>query len=222
MAELQRSFAGRWPVAVLAVAGVAAVSLGDVFAGWNSFAGRGSSAAGEYPVRIVLPALPVGTNGAAEALPAHVPAGSAEAGGEEPADTGEPAAAGGEALAGDRALAETARPVLRPGESGLLQVEFDLADPGAFGSGDGGSAIELRKAVRLNGADAGDARIRVSGSSTLSIAREELGRLLARSGQRELIGRLGSGGQFVSFEEMRRQGIEVRYDPVSDRILVST
>jgi hypothetical protein len=27
---------------------------------------------------------------------------------------------------------------------------------------------------------------------------------------------------FVSFEEMRRQGIEVRYDPVSDRILVST
>jgi hypothetical protein len=218
MTELQRRFVRRWPVAVLAVAGVAAVSLGDVFAGWNSLAGRGPSAAGEYPVRVVLPVPPASAEDTAEALPADAP----EAVDQVPADTGDPAAADGEALAGDRALAETARPALRPGESGLLPVEFDLADPGAFGSGDGGSAIELRKAVRLNGADAGDARIRVSGSSTLSIAREELGRLLARSGQRELVGQMGSGGQFVSFEEMRRQGIEVRYDPVSDRILVST
>jgi hypothetical protein len=218
MTELQRRFIARWPVAVLAVAGVAAVSLGDVFAGWNSLAGRGSSAAGEYPVRVVLPVPPASAEDTAEALAADAP----QAVDQVPADTAEPAAADGEALAGDRALAETARPALRSGESGLLPVEFDLADPGAFGSGDGGSAIELRKAVRLNGADAGDARIRVSGSSTLSIAREELGRLLARSGQRELVGQMGSGGQFVSFEEMRRQGIEVRYDPVSDRILVST
>jgi hypothetical protein len=32
MAELQRRFVGLWPLAVLAVAGVAAVSLGDVVA----------------------------------------------------------------------------------------------------------------------------------------------------------------------------------------------
>jgi hypothetical protein len=73
MTELQRRFVRRWPVAVLAVAGVAAVSLGDVFAGWNSLAGRGSSAAGEYPVRVVLPVPPADTKGAAEALPADAP-----------------------------------------------------------------------------------------------------------------------------------------------------
>lgn len=224
MAELQRRFVGRWPVAVLAAAGVAAVSLGDVFAGWNSFAGRGPSAHGGYPVRIELPAPAAGTSGA-EALPADaLPVDADEASRQAPADadTTDPVAAVDEALPGGGELAEPVRPALRPSTDGLLAIQFDLADPGAFGSGNGGSAIELRKAVRLNGADAGDARIRVSGSSTLSIAREELGRLLARSGQRELIGQLGSDGQFVSFDEMRRQGIEVRYDPVSDRILVST
>lgn len=75
---------------------------------------------------------------------------------------------------------------------------------GAFGGGNGGSAIELRKAMRLNGTDAGDARIRVSGGPTLSIAREELGRLLAGSGQQALIDRMRAGGRFVSFDEMRR------------------
>lgn len=46
MAALRRNFVGRWRVAVLAAAGVAAVSLGDVFAGLNAFAGRGSSERG--------------------------------------------------------------------------------------------------------------------------------------------------------------------------------
>jgi hypothetical protein len=101
-----------------------------------------------------------------------------------------------------------------------LAIQFDLGDPNK--STDGGSAIEVRKAVRLNGADAGDARIHIDASSTLSIARDELDRLLARSGRRELMSQLSSAGRFIRFEEMRRHGIDVRYDPVSDRVLVET
>ena len=219
MAMLRGRIAGRWPVAVLAVAGVAALSLGDLVAGWYSWAGRGSSAAGDYPIRIVLRQDALG--GGADVLPAG-PAGAGAAAGE--AD--EAAAAEGlpeasdEAPAGLRA-AQPGLPAARPASDGLLAVRFDLADPAALG-GDGGSAIEIRKAIRLNGADAGQARIHVGASSRLSIAREELARLLAGSGQQALSERLGAGERFVSFDEMRRQGIDVRYDPVTDRILVST
>ena len=212
MAMLRGRIAGRWPVAVLAVAGVAALSLGDLVAGWYSWAGRGALAPGDYPVRIVLrhdaPA------GGADALPAGGAEADAALGAEDTEAAAEPVAAPGEAPAGPRVT-----PPAQPSADGLLAVRFDLADPGAF---DGGSAIEIRKAIRLNGADAGQARIHVGASSRLSIAREELARLLARSGQQELSESLGAGERFVSFDEMRRQGIEIRYDPITDRILVST
>jgi hypothetical protein len=219
MAEQQRRFARRWPVAVLAAAAVAAVSLGDVMAGWYSYAGRGPSATGEYPLRIVLrQARPAGGANAV-AVPA-TGAESEEAAGEPAAPDGEPSPAAADAGPGAR-TAETPSSAPRPATDGLLAIQFDLADPGAFAAG-GGSPIEIRKAVRLNGADAGEARIHVGASSRLSIAREELGRLLARSGQQALIERLGTGERLVSFDEMRRQGIDVRYDPVSDRLLVYT
>jgi hypothetical protein len=53
------------------------------------------------------------------------------------------------------------------------------------------------------------------------MAREELGRLLARAGLAELAGQVGSGG-YVSFDDMRDKGITVRYDPVTDRLIVTT
>lgn len=209
MAVLRGMIAGRWPVAVLAVAGVAALSLGDLVAGWYSWAGRGSLAPGDYPVRIVLrhdaPA------GGANAL--------APGGAEADAALGAEAAAEPAAEPAGLRTAEARLPPAQPSTDGLLAVRFDLADPGAF---DGGSAIEIRKAIRLNGADAGQAPIHVDASSRLSIAREELARLLAGSGQQGLSERLGTGERFVSFDEMRRQGIEIRYDPVTDRVLVST
>jgi len=102
-------------------------------------------------------------------------------------------------------------------------VEFDLSGSGAAGDG-GGSAVELRKAVRLNGAEAGSATIRVSAASTLSISADELRAVLARAGRRDLAGRIGApggAGRFVGFEEMRRLGIDVRYDAAADRIVIA-
>lgn len=218
MAEQQRTIFGRLPLAVLAVAGVAAVSMGDLIIAWYNIYGRGSSAPGEYPIRIVLPQM-ASTEGEDRPPPAPEPAAVAieDTGMEAAVAAGEPVDLG-QQLPTDTLFGEAgATAKLSP--DGLLAIQFDLADPDK--STGGGSAIEIRKGIRLNGADAGDARIHVDANSRLSIAREELGRLLARSGRQELMWQLGSAG-FVSFDEMRRQGIEVRYDPVSDRVLVST
>src|SRR5688572_28500125 len=78
-------------------------------------------------------------------------------------------------------------------------VEFDRPGSGAPGDG-GGSAVELRKAVRLNGAEAGSATIRVSAGSTLSISANELRAVLTRAGRGDLarrIGAPGGAGRFV-------------------------
>jgi len=100
-------------------------------------------------------------------------------------------------------------------------VEFDLSTDSAAGAG--GSAIELRKAVHLNGAEAGSAAIRVSAGSTLAIAVDELRALLEGADQGDLAGRIArpdAAERFVEFEELRRQGIDVRYDAAADRVVV--
>lgn len=107
-----------------------------------------------------------------------------------------------------------------PGDA-VQAVEFDLADAGVAGES-GGSVVEVRKAVRLNGADAGSATIRVGADSTLAISARELRALLATGGRRELAAQIGAGqGGFVGFEEMRAQGIDVRYDIATDRIVIA-
>ena len=102
-------------------------------------------------------------------------------------------------------------------------IEFDLSGSGVPGDS-GGSAVELRKAVHLNGTEAGYATIRVSAASTLSISADELRAVLARAGLGDLAGRIGApggAGRFVGFEEMRQQGIDVRYDAAADRVVIS-
>lgn len=111
-------------------------------------------------------------------------------------------------------------PAARAGE--LAAIDFDLSGPYAR-SGPGGSAIDIRKTVRFGGTDVGTANIRVSSGSTLSIARGELSTLLASAGRGDLVGQLGGArtGGFVSFDEMRREGVDIRYDALADRIVIS-
>lgn len=102
-------------------------------------------------------------------------------------------------------------------------VEFDLSGGGPAGVT--GSAIELRKAMRVSGVEAGSAAIRVGADSTLAIAVDELRALLERAGHGDLAGRIarrGTSERFVGFEELRRQGIDVRYDAAADRVVVAS
>lgn len=104
----------------------------------------------------------------------------------------------------------------------LARVKFDLSDPYAS-VGEGGSAIEVRKELRVNGVDIGPAAIRVSEDSTLSIARDKLNEVLGRLGRSDVARQLGGSRSagFVSFDEIRRRGVEVRYDAPSDRVVLA-
>ena len=113
-----------------------------------------------------------------------------------------------------RAVAEA--PVA-PG--GLLAVNFNLADP----AGTDSDVVDTRKGVRVDGVDVGSATIRVTSGSALFIAREDFRKLLNSSGHKDLAARVTDGAAaFASFDEIRRLGFGVRYDPVTDRILVSS
>lgn len=98
-------------------------------------------------------------------------------------------------------------------------VAFDLLDP--RGGASGGGAVEISKVVEINGAEAGEATIRVGRGSTLAIAADALGRMLARAGRGDIAALLDPRQGFVGFEELRRQGIDLRYDLEADRIAIS-
>ena len=103
--------------------------------------------------------------------------------------------------------------------NGLLEVSFNLAEAGAMDR----SSVDVRKGVRFNGADAGQATIRVGSGSALYIASEDLRILLSAARRADLADRLAAGAQqpFVGFDEVRQKGLNLRYDAVSDRILIS-
>ena len=102
---------------------------------------------------------------------------------------------------------------------GLLDVSYDLSQP----SSQSGSALELRKNVRFNGADAGSATIRVGTGSALYIASDDLRTMLVAAQRADLAESLSEGadGSFVGFDQVRQNGLNLRYDPLSDRILIS-
>ncbi len=103
--------------------------------------------------------------------------------------------------------------------NGLLDVNFDLNAPGRLG----GAALDIRKDVRFNGTDAGKATIRVGNGSALFIARDDLRTLLVAAERTDLAENLSDSadGSFVGFDEVRQNGLNLRYDPLSDRILIS-
>jgi hypothetical protein len=110
-------------------------------------------------------------------------------------------------------------PVRGNGWGGLLALDFDLADQSTADR----SPVEFRKSISFNGNDAGQATIRVGAGSTLFIASEDLRDLLARAQRSDLAERLSYGSQsFVGFDEIRQSGLSLRYDAVSDRLLLSS
>lgn len=126
------------------------------------------------------------------------------------------------ALAGTQgpALTENQAVVIAPtrGPIGLLAVNYDLASENTQAR----ETLDVRKSVRFNGRDAGQATIRVGSGSRLFIDSDDLRTLLAAAERTDLAGELSNGQQsFVGFDEVRERGLNVRYDAVSDRILIS-
>jgi hypothetical protein len=108
-------------------------------------------------------------------------------------------------------------PSARP--DSLLDVSFDLSQPDRVDR----SSLDVRKVVRVDGADAGQATVRVGAGSALYIASEDLRTLLSSASRVDLAERLASGAEqpFLGFDEVRDKGLNLRYDAASDRILIS-
>lgn len=208
-----------WPAGLVLVA-----SAGLALAAGHGSA-RSAAMRGTYPVRIALlepgapvaesPATPSAEEPQAAPTPAEMPPPPDFAAAFEEF-SGEPAVP---APPRGQQLAPAAATVAAKPDPGMLAVRFDLSDPFAPGAKDSGP-IQLTKAVKVNGADAGNATIRVTDGATIAIAGEDLGHLLADAGRGDLAAALG--GRFVTFDRIRRAGLGVRYDAASDRILLTS
>jgi hypothetical protein len=214
-----------WAVVVLVA--VTAVSL--CVAMWNALPSHETAA---QPIRIELSSLP--TSPGDEAVDF-----AGASGGGQPAEvyglgdhgelpltvaTGQSAGLSQD-LIGETDLASPRGQLVSSGSSGLPKMlEYDFASRSGSGQGSpGASAIYIRKALRINGVDSGYAHIRVSTSSSLSISTDELSKALAAAGRSDAATHIGyrSGpGEFIGLEDLRRQGIDVRFDARTDRILL--
>ena len=107
---------------------------------------------------------------------------------------------------------------------GLAGVAFDLASmsgaPSAAGS-DPDAPIEVRKPLFSGGVQLGSLTVMIDASSALHAAPGELQAILARSGEPGRLDKFTSA-EFVSFSRLRQSGIDLRYDPVSDRIILQS
>ena len=105
-------------------------------------------------------------------------------------------------------------------DRGMTLADFDLGEVGMEHSR-ARQSIHIRKPVEFNGASVGTAQIHVSSDSSLSIERSWLLRILA--GQRGMDKLSGVGEtQFISFTTLRDRGVQLSYDPVSDKIVIFT
>lgn len=94
----------------------------------------------------------------------------------------------------------------------LQDVTFDLgAGPEAA------SSIEVRKTVRLNGADVGMLDVRIDESARIYANGSQLAALLPPESVRPA----ATADQFLSFDQLRNAGVDIRYDPTQDRLVVA-
>lgn len=109
--------------------------------------------------------------------------------------------------------------VAGPDKNGLLPVSFDVMRPGAGSERVGADAIVVRKSVRINDREAGSLPIHIDGNSRLLVDPKELKSVLARGG---IARDVGGGSGLLTFVQLRESGIDLRYDPSSDSLMITT
>ena len=210
----------RWGFAagmVTACAALALVATPDVWRISDALFG-GADARIAYPIRLNLPP-PRASQNANSAASSPAAATSAEPterdGTLSPANPDDTTAISDLAGRGRLAVAD---------QEGVLPLDFDIS-PGTGNRAPppGGSQIDTRKAISLNGVDAGSINVRVGRDSRIYLDRAGLAQALEsiddRTGARIVE---GQGQQFLSVDDLRARGLAVRYDPVADRIRLET
>lgn len=114
-------------------------------------------------------------------------------------------------------LAATPPPLAPPVRNGVIATNFDLGDRGAAPERIAGDAVVVRKVFRMNGGDIGSAAVHVDAGSRLLVDRQDLARLLRDTGRTPPPALQDASG-LATFNDLRRRGIDLRYDPGSDTI----
>ncbi len=188
--------------AALLVAGLQAVF-------WPQYQAVGSelvaASPAQYPIRLEIPAptqvdvLPSGDDSSSDPVSENALALI------EPADDSSPVT-----------LGTVNGPVsTRPEIDVLLPVEYDLSR-----GGDSEGTIEVEKTLMFNGKKVSPLPVKIVGGATILVSRSDLlGRLEAEG--IELKGaEMLPNVEHVSFRQLRNAGLEVRYDPVADAIIL--
>ncbi len=131
-----------------------------------------------------------------------------------PAAANEIAPAAGESRQVDRvapSAPSASRAAAGLASGGVMALDYDLA-----GGPQSASALQVRKEVQHDGETVGRVEIRIDNNSAIYVARADLVRIVpSASDEAE---RLGS--DFVPLVALREAGINLRYDPVSDRLVL--
>jgi hypothetical protein len=96
---------------------------------------------------------------------------------------------------------------------GVIALRYSLA-----GGAEAGDAIEVAKPVSVGGKDAGRLPIRIDGNARVFAQASGVAAVLSAHGASPPT---GLGDAFVSLEELRGLGIDVRYDAVRDRLILA-
>ncbi|WP_120077024.1 hypothetical protein [Aurantiacibacter odishensis] len=202
---------------LLGLAYACAAALG-VFVGVGmalQLPGRPMPAAPEYVQRVILPNTPPEFAIRPEDLPGADEGTSATGSADETlAAASDLQNAGTQRVNGDlrRAMegfaAEGPPATLADGRP-VMRVDFDL---GATPSAD--DMVEVPKAIRLNGRALGQVKLSIDRQSRLHLSRSELSTLLPS----DLYARLEGGAEFIDFDELRREGLDISYDPLADTV----
>ena len=102
----------------------------------------------------------------------------------------------------------------------LLASDFNLAKADALGS-----ALEISKPVHADGARKGEVALRIVNDTTILIDSEVVAGLLDDEANRAKVASLArnsSSGRFIEFNSLRSAGIDVRYDPIRDIVVLSS
>ncbi|WP_390587750.1 hypothetical protein [Erythrobacter sp. MTPC3] len=109
------------------------------------------------------------------------------------------------------------------GSIDLAQLEFDLGEQTTASSDirpAGGSSIEVAKAVFAGGTDIGTLTVTVDRNARLFVRGTELARILASPASNVQPPPQIASNDLVSFQRLRETGIDLRYDPIEDRIIL--
>lgn len=122
----------------------------------------------------------------------------------QPVDAAQEQAEGSDAI-------ETDDAALAANQGGLMPIQFDLARPSE------GATIQLSKNVQFGDQSLGQIDVRIDDNSSIFLSTADLIRILPPA-RRPAV---PSSGEFVSMAALRRAGLDLRYDPNVDRLMLA-